>query len=87
MDNLSPPSEYDYAERVATQNNMNIEANTSLPLVTPSYNFILSPSLIPHTFYKEAPNSAAISDTNMPLEPSPPMAIPYSANILANPNL
>ena len=87
MNNLSPPLEYDYAERVATQNNMNIEANTSLPLVTPLYNFILPPSLTPHAFYEKAPNSAAISDTNMPLEPSPPMAIPYSANILANPNL
>jgi len=87
MNNLSPPLEYDYAERVATQNNMNIEANTSLLLVTPLYNFIFPPSLTPHAFYEKAPNSAAISGTNMPLEPSPPMAIPYSANILANPNL
>ena len=88
MDNSSPPSECDYAGRVAAQNNIDIETNISfLSLVTLSYDFILLFSLTPYTPYEEASNSIAISDTNMSSKPSPPMVIPYSANIPADPNL
>ena len=88
MNNSFPSSECDYAGRVATQNNMDIETNISfLSLVTLSYNFTLLFSLTPYAPYEEASNSAAIGDTNMSSKPSPPIVIPYSANIPADPNL
>ena len=88
MNNLFPPSECNYTGRVAAQNNMNIETNIfSLSLVTLLYDFILLLSLTPHAPYEKASNSAATGDTNMSSKPSPPMVIPYSANIPANPNL
>jgi len=81
-------SSYNYAGRVAAQNNMDIETNISfLSLVTLSYDFTLLLSLTPYAPYKEASNSAAISDTNMSSKPSSLIVIPYSANIPADPNL
>jgi len=88
IDNSFPSSECNYTRRVAAQNNMDIETNiSSLSLVTLLYNFTLLLSLTPHAPYEEASNSAAIGNTNMSLKLSPPMVIPYSANIPADPNL
>jgi len=88
MDNVFTLSEYDYAEHVAAQNNMEVEvSHTSPPLDTPSYNFSLSPFQPPHVSNKKALNPASNSDINRSMEPSSPTVIPYSTNILADPSL
>jgi len=88
MDNVFILSEYDYAEHVAAQNNMEVEvSHTSPPLDTPSYNFSLSPFQPPHVSNKEALNPVSNSNINRSMEPSSPTVIPYSTNILADPSL
>jgi len=99
MDDSSTPSEGDYAERVAAQNNMEVEvSHTSPPSNIPSYDFSLPPSQPPRAFneealnpprafHEEALNPASIDETNTSTEPSPPTVIPYSANVPADPSL
>jgi len=88
MDDL-PPSDCDYAERVAAQNNIDIVADNALPSTGPQkYNFAMPPSQMPRAPYEDALNEFSPADNfNTSLEPSPPMVIPYSANVLADPNL
>jgi len=89
MNNSSPPSEVDYAERVAANCNMDIEiTDPSLPLVENATRFSFSlPASNPHVPLEEAPNSINISDINISAEPSPPEVIPYSADVPADPSL
>jgi len=89
MDDSSPPSEIDYAERVATNCNMHIETmDPSLPPVknTTHFSFSLLASN-PRVPLEEAPNSINISDIDLSAEPSLPKVIPYSANIPADSSL
>jgi len=85
----SPPSDCDYAERVAAQNNMDIVADNALPSTGPQkYDFAMPPSQMPRAPYEDVLNEFSPADNfNTSLEPSPPMVIPYSANVLADPNL
>ena len=88
MDDSSTPPECDYAEHVAAQNNIEVEvSHISPPSDTPSYDFSLPPSQLPHVSNEETLHHASNSDTNTLMELSPPMVIPYSANILADPSL
>jgi len=88
MDN-SPPLDYDYAERVAVQNNMDIEADNAPPATSLLRYELAMPSLqTPYTPHKDAPNDPNPSNNfNTSLEPSPPTVIPYSTNVPADPNL
>jgi len=85
----SPPSDCDYAERVAAQNNMDIVADNAPPSAGPQrYNFTMPPSQMPCAPHEDAPNDPSPADNfNMSPEPSLPMVIPYSANVPADPNL
>ena len=85
----SPPSECDCAERVAAQNNMEVEVSHTSPLPSniPSYDFSLPPSQPPRVSNEEVLNPASNGDTNTSTEPSPPTVIPYSANVPADPSL
>jgi len=48
----------------------------------------MPPLQTPHAPHKDAPNEPSPADNfNMPPEPSLPMVIPYSTNVLADPNL
>jgi len=48
----------------------------------------MPPLQMPHAPHKDAPNEPSPADNfNTSPEPSPPMVIPYSANVPANPNL
>jgi len=89
MDNSSPPSEIDYAKRVAANCNMDIEImDPSLSPVENATRF--SFSLLasnPCVSLEEAPNSINISDIDVSAEPSPPEVIPYSANVPADSSL
>ena len=89
MDNSSPPLEVNYAKRVATNCNMDIEIMDSfLPSAENATCFSFSlPASNPYVPLKEAPNSAITSSIDISTEPSPPKVIPYSANILADPSL
>jgi len=89
MDNSSPPSEVDYAERVAANCNMDIEiTNPSLLSAenVTSFSFSLLASN-PRVPLKEAPNSAITGNIDISTESSPPKVIPYSANVPADPSL
>jgi len=89
MDNSSPPSEIDYAKRVAANCNMDIEImDPSLSPVenTTRFSFSLLASN-PSVSLEEAPNSINISDINVSAEPSPPEVILYSANVPADSSL
>jgi len=88
MDN-SLPSDCDYAERVAAQNNMDIVAdNAPLSAGPQKYDFAMLPLQTPHAPHEDALNEPSPADNfNMSLEPSLPTVIPYSANVLADPNL
>jgi len=73
----SPPSDCDYAERVAVQNNMDIvDDNTPPSAGSWKYDFAMPPSQTPHAPHEDTLN-----------EPSSPMVIPYSTNVPADPNL
>ena len=77
----SPPSEIDYAERVAASNNR-MKVETFDP--TTDY----SSTHMPHNSH--AYNKAAPIDSNQPAPstlPVPPSAIPYETNMPADPNL
>jgi len=87
MDN-SPPSECDYAEQVAAQNNMDIMAdNTPSTSGSLTYDFAMLPLQTPHAPHEGASNPSPTDNINTSLEPSPPTVIPYSANVPADPNL
>ena len=88
MDDSSMSSKVNYAEHVAAQNNMKVEVSyTFFPLDSLLYNFTLSPSQSPCISHEKALNPVSISETNTSMEPSPPMVIPYSANVPADPSL
>ena len=88
MDDL-PPSDCDYTKQVAAQNNMNIMAdNTPLSAGHQKYDFAMPPLQTPRASHKDALNELSPADNfNTSLELSPPMVIPYSANVPADPNL
>jgi len=85
----SPPSECDYAERVAMQNNMDIVADNAPSTAGPQkYDFAMPPSQTPRAPHEGTSNNPSLTDNiNTSPEPSPPTVIPYSANIPADPNL
>jgi len=85
----SPPSDCDYAERVAAQNNMDTEAdNAPSPDGPQKYNFAVPLSQAPCALHEDALNDPSPADNLiMSQEPSLPIVIPYSANIPANSNL
>jgi len=59
----SPPSDYDYAKRVAAQNNMDIMADNAPPSNDPQkYNFAMLPSQMPHAPHKDVPNEPSPAD-------------------------
>ena len=88
MDDL-PPSDCDYTEQVAAQNNMDIVADNAPPSAGPQkYDFAIPPLQTPHAPHENALNEPSPADNfNTSLEPSLPMVILYSANILADPSL
>ena len=89
MDDSFPPLEVDYAERVATNYNMDIEiTDPSLPSAenTTCFSFSL-PASNPRVSLEEAPNSAISSNIDTSTKPFSPEVIPYSANVLADPSL
>ena len=59
----------------------------SLPSNIPSFNFVLPPSQTPCASNEENPSLTPTIDTITSIEPSPPMVIPYSANVPADPTL
>ena len=83
MDDSSPPSEVDYAERVAANCNMNIEiTDPSLPSDENATNFSFSlPASDPRVPLEAAPNPAITGYSDLSTEPSPPEVIPYNANV------
>ena len=85
----SLPSDCDYAEQVAVQNNMDIEADNAPPAAGPlRYKFAMLPLQTPCAPHEDVPNDPTLSNNfNTSLEPSPPMVILYSANVPADPNL
>ena len=85
----SPPSDCDYAEPVAAQNNMDIVAdNAPSTAGSQRYDFTMPPSQTPRAPHEGTPNDPPPTDNfNTSPEPSPPTVIPYSANVLADPNL
>jgi len=85
----SPPLDCDYAEQVAAQNNMDIETDNAPPSASPQkYDFAMPLSQTPRAPHKDVLNEPFPADNfNTSLEPSPPTVIPYSANVLADPNL
>jgi len=88
MDDTSMFSEANYAEHVAAQNNMEVEAfHTSLLSDILLYDFTLPLSQPPCVSHEEALNPISISETNTLTEPSPPTVILYSTNVLADPSL
>jgi len=89
MDDSSPPSEVDYAKRVAANCNMDIEiTDPSLSPVKNTTRFSFSlPVSNSCVLLEEAPNSINISNIDISTEPSSPKVIPYSANVPADPSL
>ena len=85
----SPPSDCDYAEQVAAQNNMDIETDNAPPFAgLQKYDFTMPPLQTPHAPHEDVPNEPFPADNfNMSPEPSLPTVISYSANVLADPNL
>jgi len=69
----SPPSDCDYAKRVAVQNNMDIEADDALPSAGPQkYDFAMPPLQAPHAPHEDALNEPSPADNfNTSQEPSP----------------
>jgi len=62
--------------------------NTPSPDGPQKYNFAMPPSQAPRAPHKDALNDPSPADNlNTSQEPSPPTVIPYSANVLADPNL
>ena len=77
-----------YAEQVITQNNIDIEADNTPSISSPlTYDFAMPSLQTLHAPYERASNSSPTDNINMSLEPFPPIVIPYSANVLADPNL
>jgi len=85
----SPPSDCDYTERVAAQNNMDTEAdNAPSPDGPQKYDFAMPPSQAPCAPHEDTLNDPSPADNLITSqEPSPPTVIPYSANVPADPNL
>ena len=66
---------------------MDIEADNTLFTFGPQvFDFAMPFLQTPYAPLKEASNSALTDNINMSLEPSLPMIIPYSANVLADPS-
>ena len=81
-------SKEDYAAQVASQNNIDsVASHPFLSLSLTLYNFVLPPSNPLHVSNKESLNSSPNYDTVIPIKLSPPMVIPYSTNIPADPSL
>jgi len=89
MDDSSPPSEVDYAERVAANCNMDIEfTDPSLPSDENATNFSFSlPASDPRVSLEAAPNPPITGYSDLSTEPSPPEVIPYNANVPVDPSL
>jgi len=85
----SPPSDCDYAERVAAQNNMDIVVNNVPPSTGPQkYDFAMPPLQMPRALHEDALNELSPADNfNIFPEPSPPTVISYSTNVPAGPSL
>jgi len=88
----SPPSEMDYAKHVYSQNNMDVKSNNAprpWSKMPQTGHFDFAP-LAPQPACgnsMEALNLTQASHYENSTEPSPPAIIPYSANVLADPNL
>jgi len=89
MDDSSPPSEVDYAERVAANCNIDIEfTDPSLLSDENVTNFSFSlPASDPRVPLEVAPNPPITGYSDLSTEPSPPEVIPYNANVPADPSL
>ena len=86
----SPPSEIDYAEIVASENNIEMSAIgplTSSNNLAQSFNFALPPSQPPRAANEATSDPASNGHSSASNEPSPPTVIPYSANVPADPSL
>jgi len=86
----SPPSEVDYAVRVASENNIEMSASESLTSSSnnaQSFNFTLPPSQLPRAANEAISNPASNGHTSVSTELPPPTVIPYSANVPADPSL
>jgi len=86
----SPPSEIDYAERVASENNIKMSAIrplTSSNYLVQSFNFNLPPSQPPHAANKAILDPASNGHSSASNEPFPSMVILYSTNVSADPSL
>jgi len=68
---------------------MDIVADNAPPSAGPQkYNFAMPPSQTPCAPHEDVLNKPSPADNfNTSPEPSPPMVIPYSANVLADPSL
>jgi len=77
MDDSSPPSEVDYAERVAANCNMDIETTVpSLPSAENATNFSFSlPTSDPCVPPEAAPNPTTTGYSDLSTEPSPPKSL------------
>jgi len=83
----SPPSEIDYAERVASENNIEMSAIgplTSSNNLAQSFNFDLPLSQPPHAANEVTSDPTSNGHSSASNEPSPPTVIPYSANVPTN---
>lgn len=75
-----PPSEMDYVERTATQNNMEVEDNILPPsqahgTLVPAFNFSLPVSQPTCANNMEASNPTPTYEYEVSMEPSPPAVI------------
>jgi len=89
MDN-SLPSEVDYTIRVASENNIEMSIFDPLALSSnniQSFNFTLPLSQPLHVVNKSISDPMSNSHLSISLKPSPPMVIPYDANVLADSSL
>ena len=68
---------------------MDVVADNTPPSASPQrYDFTMPPWQSPRAPHKDTPNNPSPSDNfNTSPEPSPPMVIPYSTNVPADPNL
>jgi len=86
----SSPSEMNYAERVAFQNNMEVGDNNPIPsqeeLPGPGLDK-LTAALVPAYNYNVATTIPTPPHAETSFQPTPPTANPYSANTLAGPSL
>jgi len=88
MDNDSMLSEEDYAAHITFQNNINEDiVHSSPPSNVLLFDFVLPPSQTLCVSNEDNPGLTLTIDIITSMEPSPPMAIPYSANVPADPTL